>query len=238
MLGIGLNALGVIVGSAIGLVKKAPMTQADEQFFKIVMGAGTVFIGLQLAWKNISGSFGSVMKQIFIVVLAMILGKLVGRLLRLQKISNSVGKYASERFKGGGSGQKQFNDAFLVASLLSCASPLAVFASVHEGFAGFSPAFFVKAAMDGLAAVAFVSMLGWGVILSVIPLVAYQGTIFLLVKSLEPTLQTHGLIASINATNGMLIFCVALIIFNLKKIELTDYIPSLAVAPLITWFWK
>src|SRR5688572_15564970 len=167
-LGIALNAAGVLIGGVIGLrKKKTPMTPADEQFFKLVLGAATIFIGLQLAWKNISGSFGSVMKQIFIVLLAMILGKLIGRLLRLQKLSNSIGKYASERFRGGKPGQKQFNDAFLVGSLLSCANPLAVLASVHEGLAGFSWAFAVKSAMDGLAAMAFVSMLGWGVMLSV-----------------------------------------------------------------------
>ena len=89
--------------------------------------------------------------------------------------------------------------------------------------------------MDGLAAMTFVSVFGWGVMLAAIPVVAFQGTIFLLVKSLSPTLANQSLADSILATNGLLIFCVALIILNLKKVELADYIPSLAIAPLITW---
>ena len=92
--------------------------------------------------------------------------------------------------------------------------------------------------MDALAAMAFVSVFGWGVMLAAIPVVAFQGTIYLLVRSLEPMLESHGLVDSILATNGLLIFCVSLIILNLKKIELTDYLPSLAIAPLITWLWK
>jgi uncharacterized membrane protein YqgA involved in biofilm formation len=31
---------------------------------------------------------------------------------------------------------------------------------------------------------------------------------------------------------------VGLIIFEIKKVELADYLPSLAIAPLITWLWK
>jgi uncharacterized membrane protein YqgA involved in biofilm formation len=30
------------------------------------------------------------------------------------------------------------------------------------------------------------------------------------------------------------VFCVALVIFEIRKIELTDYLPSLVFAPLLT----
>jgi uncharacterized membrane protein YqgA involved in biofilm formation len=46
------------------------------------------------------------------------------------------------------------------------------------------------------------------------------------------------LLDSVNATAGLLIFCVALIILEIRKIELANYLPSLAFAPLITWLWK
>jgi uncharacterized membrane protein YqgA involved in biofilm formation len=28
------------------------------------------------------------------------------------------------------------------------------------------------------------------------------------------------------------------VIFEFKRVELADYLPSLAIAPLITWLWK
>jgi hypothetical protein len=34
---------------------------------------------------------------------------------------------------------------------------------------------------------------------------------------------------------GILIACVGLLIFELKKIPVTDYLPSLIYAPLLTW---
>jgi uncharacterized membrane protein YqgA involved in biofilm formation len=58
---------------------------------------------------------------------------------------------------------------------------------------------------------------------------------------LEPALRQRPwpLIDAINAADGLLVFCVAMIILELKKIEVADYLPSLAFAPLLTWWlWR
>ena len=240
MIGVTINAIGIVVGAIAGLTRKAPLTAANESFFKVAMGAATVFLGLQLTWQNLNGSFGSVMKQLGIVLLSMTLGKLTGRLLHLQKLSNKIGKYATSRMALANPGDQRLSEGLVVCALLACANPLAILAATQEGLSGmgFAPIFVVKAVMDGLAGMAFVSLFGWGVMLAVIPVVAFQGTIFLLARSLEPMLKSHGLVDPILATCGLLIFCVSLIILNIKKVELTDYLPSLAIAPLITWLLK
>lgn len=238
MLGVGINAVGVLVGGIMGALRRAPVSAADEPKLKVYLGAATVFIGLHLVWIGLNGTFGSVMKQLFIVLLSLSLGKFIGRSLRLQKFSNSIGKYATDKLAKFKPGERGSSDGFIVTTLLVCANPLGVFASVDEGLNGFSWAFVTKGAMDGLVALSFLPVFGWTVLLAIIPLVAWQGTIFLLAKYWQPFLLQHELIDSINATNGLLIFCVSLIILNLKKIELADYLPSLAVAPLITYFWR
>lgn len=240
MIGVALNAVGIVAGGIVGLTRKKPLTAANESFFKVAMGAATVFLGLQLTWQSFNGGFGSILKQLGIVLVSMTLGKLLGRLLHLQKLSNAIGKYATTRMAATIPGDKRVSEGLVVCALLACANPLAILASTQEGLSGigFAPIFVVKAVMDGLAAMTFVSMFGWGVMLAAIPLVAFQGTIYLLSKSLEPMLKSHGLVDPILATCGLLIFCGALIILNLKKVELTDYLPSLAIAPLITWILK
>jgi uncharacterized membrane protein YqgA involved in biofilm formation len=85
---------------------------------------------------------------------------------------------------------------------------------------------------------AFVATFGWGVILAVIPVVAYQGTITLCARLLAPYLQSNALIDSINATGGLLVFSIALVILEIKRVDLADYLPSLAYAPLLTWLWR
>jgi uncharacterized membrane protein YqgA involved in biofilm formation len=69
---------------------------------------------------------------------------------------------------------------------------------------------------------------------------AWEGAIIRGAALLRPALahQALPLIDSINATDGLLIFCVALIILQIKKVALAEYLPSLAVAPLLTrWLW-
>jgi len=46
------------------------------------------------------------------------------------------------------------------------------------------------------------------------------------------------LLDAVNATDGLLIFCVALIILEVKKVRVADYLPSLIFAPLLMrWLW-
>jgi uncharacterized membrane protein YqgA involved in biofilm formation len=97
----------------------------------------------------------------------------------------------------------------------------------------------IKSFVDGLAAMGFVSIFGWGVLLAALPVLALQGTLTLLAAQLlQPFLQAHGLLDSVNAAGGLLVFCVALVILGLKKIELADYLPSLVFAPILTWLWR
>jgi uncharacterized membrane protein YqgA involved in biofilm formation len=54
---------------------------------------------------------------------------------------------------------------------------------------------------------------------------------------LEPYLRDPNLFESLNLTGGFLVFSIALIIFELKKVALANYLPSLVYAPLFTWLW-
>ena len=97
----------------------------------------------------------------------------------------------------------------------------------------------VKACMDGLAMVGFVKLFGWGAMLSALPVFIFQGTITMACHVyLEPFLRAHGLLDSVNAVGGLIVCTVAVVIFEIRRVELADYLPSLAVAPLITWLWK
>jgi uncharacterized membrane protein YqgA involved in biofilm formation len=57
-------------------------------------------------------------------------------------------------------------------------------------------------------------------------------------RNIEPFLHNQALLDSVNATGGLLILCIALIIFQIQKVPLANYLPSLAVAPFLTWLWR
>jgi uncharacterized membrane protein YqgA involved in biofilm formation len=240
MTGAWINALGILAGGAWGLAARKPIPPPYPLALKIMLGVYLIWFGLKLAWVSLNGTFRQLMGQLGLVLLAMALGKLTGQLLRLQKLSNSIGRHATQTLAAP-AGPRRFDAGFLLATGLFCAGPLALLASVQEGLDGLSPVFVVKAAIDGLAAYAFCQTFGWGVILSAVPVLALEGALIRGAQLLEPVLRQRPgpLLDVINATDGLLIFCVAMIILGLKKIEVANYFPSLAFAPLLTWWlWR
>jgi hypothetical protein len=234
-----INSAGIVAGGLCALALKKPVPGRYQLASKMVLGVFTIWFGLKLTWTSLNGSALQVGKELCLVLLAMTVGKFAGRLLRLQDFSNSIGQYAA-RSLAAPRPRKKFGDGFLLATALFCAGPLAFLASVQEGLSDFSPVFVVKAGIDGLAAMAFCVTFGWGVVLSALPVLAFQGLLIRAVQALEPMLrnQQAPLVDSINATDGLLIFCVGLIILEIKKIRVAEYLPSLVLAPLLTrWLW-
>src|SRR5436309_745332 len=83
---------------------------------------------------------------------------------------------------------------------------LGVVGAIQDGLADKWQALAIKAVMDGLTTVAFVATFRGSVIFAVIPVVAFQGILSLGAKYISIQLLNAGLINSINATGGLLVF--------------------------------
>ena len=239
MLGTALNALGILLGGSAGLLRKQGPAPSTESFWKVALGVFTVFYGLKLSWLSVKGSPGQVLKQLLITIIALMLGRWTGWLLRLQRISNSMGQRARARIEVPASDSGNPAEGFQVCAVLFCAAPLGIVGAVADGLSAYAYPLGIKAVMDGLAAMGLARLFGWGTLLAALPVLAMQGSISLIcMEWVGPWLQRHGLVDSVNAAGGLVIFSVALVILQLKRIALADYLPSLLYAPLITWLWR
>ena len=241
MFGTILNVIGILIGAIVGLNRGKPLSRSNESFFQVMLGVFTVFYGLRLTWASLQGSFPQILKQLLITVVALMIGKLLGHFMKIQEFSNSLGRDARRRIDAAGSPgpRPRVSEGFSACAALFCAGPLGMLGALQDGLSGYFYPLAAKGVMDGLAAMAFVSFFGWGVMLAAVPVLAFQGAIALAsAQYLRPFLETHGLLDSVNATGGLLVFSVSLVILGLKRIELADYLPSLAVAPLLTWLFK
>lgn len=238
--GTALNVIGILMGGVVGLVRRKPLSPATESFCRVALGVFTVFYGLRLTCLSLDWSFPRILKQLLVAVLAMMLGKVTGRLLGLQRMSNRLGQTAREHIVvATPEDPRRLSNGFKTCAALLCAAPLGILGSIQDGVSGYFYPLGVKAVMDGLATMGFVKVFGWGVMIAALPVLAVQGTITLVcAEYLKPFLEAHGLVDSVNAVGGLLVFCVALVILGLKKIELANYLPSLAFAPLLTWVWR
>jgi uncharacterized membrane protein YqgA involved in biofilm formation len=242
MIGTILNAAGILIGGTLGLTLTRQLSAPTQAALKGLLGVLIVFVGLKTTWTSLGPGIGLAAKQMTIVILAMMLGKLTGQLLRFQKGLNKLGHYAKEKFSRAGSAGSnkalRWSEGFITCTILFCVGPMAILGSIQDGLDGRWQTLGIKAVMDGVATMAFTNTFGWGAILSVVPVVAYQGTLTLAAKWVAPHLQNHAMMDSINATGGLLIFCIALIILEFRQIKLADYLPSLVYAPMLTWVWK
>jgi uncharacterized membrane protein YqgA involved in biofilm formation len=230
-----LNAIGILIGALFGLALRQPLSIRTQVFFRSALGALTVFFGLRLVWFSVNGSFPACLKQLFTAVLAVVLGNWIGKLLRLQKISNRLGRFAGNLIAAAQSDAPgRIGDGLKACAILFCAAPLGLLGVVTDGLSDYFYLLAVKAVMDALAMISFVRIFRWPAALSAFPAFIFLGAITFAVQFYaKPFLDAHHLADSINATAGLLTAAVALVVFEVRKVELANYLPALAVAPLL-----
>jgi len=233
-----INTAAILFGGFLGLKASQQISAATQARIKLVLAAFTIYAGASMIWQGASGGLSNGLKQLGIACLALVLGNAVGMLLRLQNGLNRLGQYAKARLAGGAEASHRFSEGFITCTLLFCVGPMAILGAVEDGLHGDFKILAIKAAMDGLAAMGFAAMFGSGVLLAALPVLAYQGTITLLASALAQHLNDPLLLNSMRVTGGLLVLCITVIILDVRKVPLANYLPSLAVAPALTNWWR
>ena len=235
-----LNALGILLGGLFGLAWRGPLSARAQIFFRNALGAATVLFALRLVYLSVHGTVLNCLKQFCLAALAVVLGNLIGKLLSLQKLSNRLGRYATGLMASAEhQPSRKAAYGFIACTILFWAAPLGLLGAVVDGLTGYFYLLAVKAVMDGLAMTNFVNMFRWPVALCALPVFAFLGIITQVCQVyLLPFLDQHHLIDSVNAAAGLCACAVSLVIFETRKVELANYLPALAVAPLLTWLLK
>lgn len=239
MTGTLINVGAIVLGAGLGLATKLDLAPGRQQQLKVLLGVATAFFGFKLMWAGFAG--GSA-KQFFtrfaIVVLAMVLGNLIGKLCRIQALMNRIGHGAKARLERASGGSAPVpGDGFMAATMLFCAAPLGLIGALEDGLGATFAPLAIKAVMDGLAALSFARMFGWPVMLSALPLGTLLFGVTLLGLAVKPWLDAQGVIGGVHGSAGLLLTYVALVIFEVKKVEIGNYLPALAVAPALMKLW-
>ena len=223
------NTVGVLGGGLIGLVihkllHRGIPTRYSE---RIMQGIGlcTIYIA---ASSLLDGS------KTLVTVLSMVLGAVIGELLDLDGKITRIGQKLEGRF--GGSGEGNFVQGFLSATLLFCVGTMAILGSLDAGLRNDHATLLAKSVMDTISACIFASTLGLGVLFSAVPLFLYQGGITLLASVVGPYL-TEGVIAEMNTVGSLLLLGLSLDLLGIKKLKLMNYIPAIFLPILLYQFF-
>jgi len=231
--GTWINALAILLGTSIAIVSKKDLSQIAQQRIKIVLAVFAMYVGISLLWESMHGGVIQHLKQMLLLFTALVVGNMAGRLLGIQKKLNRLVMFAKDQFDKPSKSQ-----GFKLTSALYCLTPFAAIGACMEGLTGDYRTLLLKAVMDGMAAHSFYRLFGGSVVLSAIPLLAFQGNLTLIVHWMKSQILIPDMVDGMMGIAGLLVFTSIVLITNTAKPRLADYLPSLIViAPLAYWFW-
>jgi uncharacterized membrane protein YqgA involved in biofilm formation len=236
-LGTVVNVVAVLIGSVIGVLLGNRLPVRTRDVVTDALGLVTLLIAGTSAMAVLDDDLADFVGKnapMLIVLGSLLLGGIVGSLLRLESRVESLGGWLQNRLAGAASSadRHRFIEGFVVSSLIFCTGPLTILGSINDGLGNGADQLFLKSALDGFAAIAFAASFGWGVAASVVTIIAIQGSLTLLGLALGDVLPDAHL-AAITATGGLLLVGVALRLLRVREIPVADLLPALLVAPLL-----
>jgi uncharacterized membrane protein YqgA involved in biofilm formation len=234
-----LNMIMVAIGTSLGLLIGNRLTQKIQESVVTGLGLVTLFIGLSNA-----GQTGNPI----IPLLSVVIGVIVGELLNLQGALERLAGWLQARFAGAPSdvspleGQTQAEDnprtrfinGFVTASLVFCIGPLTFVGSIQDGMGlaiGFQQ-LAIKSVLDMFAGMAFAASFGIGVSFSILTILVLQGGLAL-AGSVMGNFMTEPMINEMTAVGGLLLMGLALVLLDIKKPRMANFLPALVIAPLL-----
>jgi len=228
MTGTIINIITVLIGGTLGLLFGARLPDRLKGTVVAGMGLFTTAIGIQMFLKT---------ENPLIVLGALLIGALLGEWWKIEDGLQNLGRILEERFtsNSGTSLNSNFVRGFLTASLLFCVGPMTILGSIQDGLTGNYELLAVKSVLDGFASLAFASSLGIGVLFSTLVILVFQGGISLMAVQLN-ALVTTPMLNEMTAAGGVILMGLAISsLLEIKKIRTGNFLPALAVAPLIVW---
>ena len=213
------NCIAIIAGGLIGSVFGNRISQKYTDNIMTVMALITFIIGIQ-------GAVGT--SNVLIVVICIVLGTVVGTMLKLDDRINNSGEMLKSKLSGSKLVRGRFGDAFVTSTLLFCVGTMAILGSIKAGLNKEYGILFTKSIMDFASAIAFSAALGPGVIFSAVPILIFQGAITLLAGVAEPFL-TAEVITEMSAVGGPIFMGMSINLLGLReeRVKVGDMLPAI-----------
>lgn len=225
-LGTLINTATVVIGGGCGVFwgRKIPVRVKDL----VVQTIGLVTIGLGLS---------DVLKthNMVIPLVALVLGGIVGEMLRIEDGLQRLGVVLQRRFASGAD-ESSFVKGFVTASLLFCVGPLTILGALEDASGKTPQLYIIKGTLDGFMSMILTAAHGIGAAFSAVSVFVVQGSLTLMGTPLESVLSER-MQVELFATGGFAVLAIGLNLLGLTKIRLGSLLPSLVLSPVLVWLW-
>lgn len=232
--GTWLNGATIALGATLGTLVGDRLPQRFQQVMTQSLGLLTMILGIQLAGTLFRVKAGMV-DGLIVALVAMIVGGILGEWLNLEKHLDLWGDCLRDWLLSVGTvpGMAKFTEGFVTASLLFCIGPMAILGSLENGLRGDLTLLGLKSALDGIAAIAFSSAYGVGVVFSALPVLLYQGSLSLLAGLLAATGSDTPAVLLLSGVGGLMLVGLGLNLLGVTRMAIANFLPALLVMPLI-----
>lgn len=242
-LGTVINLVTVALGGTVGVFVGHRLPERVRQ--TIMQGLGLVTLAVAIVGFEPLLDEDLGLRRAVILIGALTAGAIIGELLGLEIRLERLGEHLRRRFVGdteephhavetpsaGPETRTRFVEGFVVASTVFCVGPLTLLGAVEDGLGSSIRLLVIKSTLDGIAALGFASIYGWGVLGSLVTIAVYQGGMTALAVLVDPLL-TPEVLAQLGTVGSILVFGIGLRLLEIKDVRVVNLSPALLLGPL------
>ena len=223
-IGVLCDAFAVALGGVIGAVAGNRMSDEFREKLNLIFGLCSMGIGI---------SSIVLMKNMPAVVLAIILGTIIGVVTHLGQHIEKGGQKLAGLIPGKGSTD---NALLVTAIVLFCASGTGIYGAIVSGMSGHHRILLAKSILDLFTALIFACSLGMVTsLVAVVQLVIFL-LLFACAKLIFP-LTTPDMISDFKACGGLIMLATGFRIAKMKDFPIADMIPAMVLVWPISYAW-
>jgi len=226
------NGAAVAVGGMAGAFFGTRLPERLRAALPQTFGLASMALGISMIVK---------VKHLPAVVLALIVGAIIGELLFLEQ---NIGK-AGGHTKGlvekifpprTGLSHDEFIEKFVAILVLFCASGTGIFGAMNEGMTGDPQILFVKSILDFFTSGIFATALGYAVVTICMPQLAIQIGLAFAATYIMP-LTSPEMMADFSAVGGIIMLATGCRICGIKPFPVANLLPALVLAMPFSHLW-
>ena len=223
MFAILINALSIVLGSAIGAIARKGIREKYITVLNTAMGLAALVLGMNVAMQNLAES-----KYPVLFIFCLSLGGLVGTLLRLdQRLEKATARMA----RGS-----NLSEGITTAVLLCCVGTLAIMGPVNSALYGDDTFLMTLATMNLVTMIVIASSYGFLTAITALLVFIWLSAIYGIAK-ISQTFISQELIAEISIVGGVLIAASGLGVLHIKDCKTINLLPAL-VMPMLFFLVK
>lgn len=224
MLAFLVNAGTVILGSIIGLIFKRFIKKETCDSVLKAMGIVVLLIGIIGVIENMITVEEGILSSngTLLLIMAIAIGTFIGEFLKIEDHMNNFALKIEKKVNKG-----KIAEGFITATLIYCVGSMAIIGSMESAI-GNPNTIYLKSALDGITSIALASTLGFGVALSGVSVIIYQGLLTLLFYFLGDFMPAD-FITSFSMVGYAMVAAIGFNFLMKDKIKVGNMLPALIV---------